>query len=188
MEPANTSGVLVEPLARDNDDRVGNSPVTMTTTKTGGKQQTPIYFDDTPLAPTRKPSTQQTTATACNGTSNHSSRSTARNHSKSTKNFPAKSPQHFPSKSSQIFPAKSSQNFPAKLSASKLRTNSVSAENVSGSRVPRSSPNQPEAVIVSGVRFGCEVERKCPKCSVVFLMLREREFQSHVAQCQLPPL
>ena len=52
-------------------------------------------------------------------------------------------------------------------------------------RTPRSPPppNQPMADIVSGMRLTAMDEKQCPKCGVVFLMLAEREFQSHVAAC-----
>ena len=49
-------------------------------------------------------------------------------------------------------------------------------------------PNQPEAVTVARMKLGVGRERKCPKCSTVFLVLGEREFQSHVARCSIPAL
>jgi hypothetical protein len=165
----NQSGVLVEPLAKDDDlacfNGVGNSPITTTTAKARAGKRTPIFMDDTPMAPKKPPfswDTQAAAPTLHNGTSNH--RATT-DHTTWTQNFPAKS-----------------------SDGSELKRNSGS-QNSPRSRISQPpSPNQPEAVIVSRVRFGCETERTCPQCSTVFLTLGEAEFQSHVARCQLPPL
>jgi hypothetical protein len=54
------------------------------------------------------------------------------------------------------------------------------------SRTPRSPPppNQPVAEVIRGMRLSVtECERQCPTCLTVFMMLGEREFQSHVAGC-----
>ena len=163
----NQSGVLVESLAKEDDlNGVGNSTVTTTTAKARAGKQTPIFIDDTPMAQKKPPfpwDTQAAATTHHNGTSNHG---TTKDHTTCTQNFPAKS-----------------------SDGSELKRNSRGSQNSPRSRISQPPPpNQPEAVIVSRVRFACETERKCPQCSTVFLTLGEAEFQSHVARCQLPPL
>ena len=163
----NQSGVLVESLAKEDDlNGVGNSPVTTTTAKAKGSKQAPIFIDDTPVAPKKPPfpwETQAAATTHHNGTSNHG---TTKDHTTCTHNFPSKS-----------------------VDAHELKRKSRGLQNSPRSRILQPPPpNQPEAVIVSRVKFGCETERKCPQCSTVFLTLGEAEFQSHVARCQLPPL
>ena len=160
----NQSGVLVESLAKEDDlNGVGNSPVTTTTAKAKGSKQAPIFIDDTPMAPKKPPFPWDTQGATTTHTSNHG---TTKDHTTCTQNFPAKS-----------------------SDGSELKRNSRGSQNSPRSRISQPPPpNQPEAVIVSRVRFACETERKCPQCSTVFLTLGEAEFQSHVARCQLPPL
>jgi hypothetical protein len=156
---ADKSGVLIEPLANDDDitrlNGIGNSPIVTLTGGGSGNQKAPIFFDETPLAPA-KPSHHDTTEKA------------------------AKLP--VTGTSSTPKPDKNTHNAAKTTAGYRLGSHSKSKQQFSSPPPP--PPNQPEAVVVRGMDLSVlGNERKCPKCSAVFLMLGEREFQSHVARC-----
>ena len=66
----------------------------------------------------------------------------------------------------------------------KQKGQSTSSKTTRETFLPRSPvPNQPVAEVIGGLRLPLN-ERQCPTCQRVFLMLGEREFQSHVAGCR----